>query len=116
MRRLYGVGTGNLAADAGGGSTSVTNTMINDSSYTASVFGNGEIYIPNYSIAGISKSLSIDGVTENRAITALTMITGGFWSVTDAITTIRLTAASGGNFVGRLHILPIRYLCCYLYT
>jgi hypothetical protein len=98
MRRLYGTGSGTPASDTGGTSAFISNTMVNDSTYTANTFGNGEIYIPNYSVSGVAKSVSIDGVTENNATTALAMFTAGLSSGTGAITTIRLVA-SGGNFV-----------------
>jgi hypothetical protein len=97
MIRLYGTGSGSLASDAGGGSSYVSNTMIVDSGYTANTFGNGEIYIPNFSSSN-NKSFSVDGVSENNATTALMMFTAGLWSNTDAITSIQLTS-NVGNFV-----------------
>ena len=45
-RRLYGTGSG-VASDSAA-TTYISNIMINDSSYTANTFGNGEVYIPNY--------------------------------------------------------------------
>ena len=97
MIRLYGTGSGSPASDTGGGSTFISNTMINDSGYTANTFGNGEIYIPNFSSSN-HKSISVDGVSENNATTALMMLTAGLWSNTAAITSIQLTS-NVGNFV-----------------
>jgi hypothetical protein len=97
MKRLYGVGSGSPASDNGGGSSYISNTMINSSTYTANTFGNGEIYIPNFS-SSTNKSISVDGVSENNATEALMMFTAGLWSNTAAITSIQLTS-NVGNFV-----------------
>ncbi len=69
-----------------------------NSTKTASVFGNAEIYIPNYTSSN-NKSSSSDGVTENNG-TATTMALGAnLWSNTAAITSIQIVPAAGGNFV-----------------
>ena len=102
-RRLYG--TGSVAASDTVGTAFVSNTQSNDGSFTANTFGNGEWYIPNYTSANY-KSVSVDGVTENNATTALSMLTAGLWSNTAAITSITLTAQIP-NFV--------QYSTFYLY-
>jgi hypothetical protein len=94
-KRLYATGSGSPTSDSAATSY-ISNTMINDSSYTANVFGNGEIYIPNYTSSNF-KSVSVDGVSENNATTALAMMTAGLWSNTAAITSILLRPNSG-NF------------------
>jgi hypothetical protein len=68
------------------------------SSYTASVFGNGEVYISNYTSSNF-KSISIDGVAENNATGTTMSLAAGLWSSTAAITSITLIAGSNGNFV-----------------
>lgn len=88
-KRLYG--TGSAAASDSNDTTFVSNTMNNDGSFTASTFGNGEFYIPNYT-GSTNKSVSVDGVTENNSTTALSMLTASLWSDTAAITSITLTA------------------------
>ena len=60
------------------------------STYTASIFGNAEIYIPNYTSANY-KSISIDSVPENNATATGLRLTAGLWSDTAAITSIKLT-------------------------
>jgi len=76
------------------------------STKTASVFGNAEIYISNYT-SNKHKSSSTDGVTEHNA-TATTMALGASrWANTAAITSIQLVSAAGGNFV--------QYSTAYLY-
>jgi hypothetical protein len=61
--------------------------------YTASTFGNMEIYIPNYAGSAF-KSYSSDSVTENNATLSYAILTAGLWSSTSAITSISLTPES----------------------
>ena len=83
-------------ATATSGTDSFIFGRLNNSSYTASVFANTEIYIPNYTSAN-NKSVTMDGVSENNATTALSGFSAGLWSNTSAITSIQLAPASG-NF------------------
>lgn len=64
---------------------------------TASVFGNSEVYIPNYTSAN-NKSFSVDSVSENNAATAYQILVAGLWSNTSVITGITLTPANGTAF------------------
>lgn len=91
-RRLLGSGS------AVSSSTSRTDYFAVPSSMTASTFGNTLIYIPNYA-GSAAKSYSTDSVTENNATLAQQSIIAGLWSETDAITSIALNAAGGGNWV-----------------
>lgn len=61
----------------------------NADSSTANIFSDAEIYVPNYASA-TNKSVSIDSVMENNATAANMAITGGLWSNTSAITSIKL--------------------------
>jgi len=88
----------------GNGSTasSITSTALrsygtNPSDFTASIFSNMTIYIPNYS-GSTNKSVSIDAVTENNGTTGFCSFTAGLWNQTSAITQIALIA-NGGNVV-----------------
>ena len=65
---------------------------------TANVFGNGELYIPNYT-GSTYKSFSADGVAENNATAGALGFTTNLWSNTAAITSVRLTPSSGSNFL-----------------
>jgi hypothetical protein len=65
---------------------------------TANTFGNGYLYIPNYSGA-TNKSFSADSVSENNATTAFQYITAGLWSNTSAITSITFTPQNGTAIV-----------------
>lgn len=73
--------------------------------YTASTFGNAELYIPNYTSSN-NKSFSADSVTENNATAAYSQLIAGLWSNVTAITSLSLTPSSG-TF--------IQYSTAYLY-
>ena len=103
QRRLYGEGT-NVNSDAP--ASAIQPTGIVQDSYTANTFGNTEIYIPNYASSN-NKSLSVDAITENNATTAYAMMVAGLWSDSAAITSIKLTPMSSGNFK--------QYSTAYLY-
>lgn len=64
---------------------------------TASTFGNGEIYIPNYAGSN-NKSASIDSVSENNATAAAAGLNAALFSSSAAITSIKL-ASPAGTFV-----------------
>jgi hypothetical protein len=72
---------------------------------TSNTFGNGEIYIPNYT-GSTNKSISLDSVAENNSSTLYALsLSAGLWSDTSAITSISLYPGGGaaygtsGNFV-----------------
>jgi hypothetical protein len=67
------------------------------STTTASTFGNGDVYIPNYA-GSTYKSVCADAVSENNSGTtnsAYAQLTSGLWSSTAAINSITLTAKTG---------------------
>lgn len=78
-------GSGNLARYVG---------INNFSTQTASVFSNGELYIPNYA-GSTYKSFASDPVAENNAATGYQTMSAGLWSQTAAITSITLTNNTG---------------------
>lgn len=67
------------------------------SDYTASVFGSGEHYIPNYTSANYKSFSSDDTAESNASIMYATDISAGLWSSTSAITSLTLVPG-GGNF------------------
>jgi hypothetical protein len=71
-----------------------------------SIFGNLEIYFPNYA-GSTSKPFSIDAVTEQNAVFARANLHGHLWSDTAAISRIVLTSGQSFNFV--------QYSTAYLY-
>ena len=63
-------------------------------SATANVFGNGQIYIPQYADSTLAKTILIDQVSENNSTSSdsvFTLINGGLWNNTSAITSVKLT-------------------------
>jgi hypothetical protein len=104
-RWLYGDG-----ASAASGNQTATNSIqprfaVPGSSATASTFGNGEMYLPNYTSANY-KSQSWDTVTENNATTAYAAMDAGLWSNTAAINSIQINPYFGSW---------IQYTTFYLY-
>ena len=64
------------------------------SAYTANTFGNGEMYLSNYTSA-TNKSISHDLVSENNDTTAYQNLTATSYATTNAITSIQLFQTSG---------------------
>jgi len=101
-----GVTTGYSFRQFQGNGASVTSTSgsiypegINTgSTATANTFGNAEFYIPN-AFGSQQKILSVDSVSENNAATAFTRVQSGLWTGTAAISSIKLIATAGSNFV-----------------
>ena len=73
---------------------------------TSNVFGNSELYIPNYTSSNY-KSSSIDAVGEDNATNTYTDLSANLWSDTSAITSITFTPSSSSSFV--------QYTTFYLY-
>lgn len=102
-RRIEGAGSGTP--------TSASNSLLlayqaSTTDATASTFGNGEFYIPNYA-GGNNKSASNDGVSENNGTTAYAGLAANLWSNTAAINQVTFTPDSGSDFV--------QYSTIYLY-
>jgi hypothetical protein len=100
-RYLYGTGSAVSSIT----SADSFSSYANGTNATASTFTSSEFYVPNYLVAQ-NKSYSIDYATENNATLAVAGITGGLWSNTSAITSIKL-GLEGGNFA--------QYSTAYLY-
>jgi hypothetical protein len=96
FKRLRADGS-SVASDQGNPTTSITNWDMAGANATASIFGNIEIYIPNYQVA-TQKVVSIEYVGENNATEAHMGLLGGTYTGTGAITSIKLFSA-GGNIV-----------------
>ena len=93
QRMAYGTGSSALSA-SGSGSYIDWSAYGSTTAATASTFGNGEIYIPNYA-GSANKSTSADSVSENNATNSIVALTAGLWSNTAAINQITLTGNSG---------------------
>ena len=83
----------------GNGTATATGTypswgVTSSSDFTANVFSNGELYVPNYT-GSTYKSSSLDSVQENNATLSRQVFSAGLWSDTAAITSVTFTAAAG---------------------
>ena len=99
---LYGTGSGvgsetNNDYYGGDGATSTA---------TSNTFASGYIYIPNYG-SSVDKSWSVDSVTENNGTGALAIFVAAVWSVSSAITSLKLRPETTASFV--------QYTTAYLY-
>ena len=90
VRRL--LGSGSAASSASFSAPYLI--YANISTYTASTFGNAEVYIPNYT-GSTNKSVSADAVNENNATGAEAVLTAGIWNNTAAINAIKIDALTG---------------------
>jgi hypothetical protein len=92
--------TRGLFGDGSAASSSTTSDTYggyhNNSTSTASTFGNGSIYIPNYTSSN-NKSYSIDAVAENNATAGYASLLAGLRSNTAAITSVKLEDYNGNN-------------------
>ena len=93
-RMLQGEGGGSAAsystADSQGVSTS--------DNAGVKIFGNYEIYIPNYTSTNY-KAFSVDSVSENNATSAFNQLTAGLWSSTAAITSVTIIPSSPNSWM-----------------
>lgn len=73
---------------------------------TANIFGNGYVYIPNYT-STINKTVTGDSVGENNGNNTILALSAGLYTSSTAITTVTLTPNGSTNFV--------QYSTAYLY-
>jgi hypothetical protein len=90
-RLLYG--SGSSAGSVSGSTTYFEFVYTNGSGETANIFGNLQVYIPNYA-GSQNKSISVDSVYENNSAGATQALTAQLWSNTAAITSITITPAT----------------------
>jgi hypothetical protein len=91
-RRLYGNGA-SATSDTFATTSILYVNGLNSSTTTANTFGNGCMYIPNYT-ASTAKSVSVDAVDENNATTAYAFLNAGRWNNTSAINSITFFAGA----------------------
>ena len=90
-RRLYAIPTVATGSDAG---NPAFIGYVSGGNATASTFGNGEIYIPNYRSSN-AKSFGNDGVAETNASDGGLSFTANQWTGTAAITQVNITSPVG---------------------
>ena len=86
MRWLQGNGNG---VEASYSFTTADIGTANTTTQTANTFCSFEIYLPNYAGAN-NKSFSVDSVQETNAATAYIDLMAGLWSITSAITSLKV--------------------------
>ncbi len=91
---LMGAGSTVSSENNAGGTTRLFGGGQNGNTTTANTFGNGEIYIPNYTSSNY-KSASADSVSETNATTIYSTLVASLWSNTAAITSLVLTLHTG---------------------
>jgi hypothetical protein len=96
-KNLRGNGSAASSVNSGVSTYFWTGYVIPGTGYTASTFGNAQLYIPNYT-SSTRKSLSFDGVGENNNSEAWQQLSAGSWSGTAAITSIQIGSESNGTF------------------
>jgi hypothetical protein len=95
-KELYGTGS---TAFSGAMDTSRVSLILPSASVTANTFGNGLVYVPNYT-AGTNKSVSVDHVSEDNATTSYQLLISALWSNTQPINSVTVTAANGNLAAG----------------
>jgi hypothetical protein len=95
---LSAIGTG--TPTSGRYTTTDAHFHMNGNTTTASTFSNAEVYIPNYTVTGVTKAFYGDAVNENNVASTLVQsrLIAWRWSGTAAINTINILT-NGGNFV-----------------
>lgn len=88
---IYLRGSGASVISASNSSASSTYLGEIPSTFLTNIFGNAEVYIPNYAGSN-NKSFSNDAVSEANATTAWATLTAGLWSNASAITSITLSS------------------------
>jgi hypothetical protein len=96
-KKLFGNGAAASSLQLSGVNYFQQENAVNNSGSTASTFNNCDIYLTNYSSTSTNKSNLFDGVTENNATTAYTVLSANLWADNSAITSIGF--ATDGNFV-----------------
>ena len=91
---LRGDGQSSFSSSASEGYTFYTNAGLS----TSNTFGNGSIYISNYT-ASQAKSISTDGVSETNGTFGFQTIAATLWNNTAAITSVTLLPNAGTNLV-----------------
>ena len=84
-------GSGSASSSGTATGTSVFAGFIPAVEATASTFGSGGLYIPNYT-AAVNKSVSTDSVLERNNSLAYQQIIASLWSNSAAITSVKLSA------------------------
>lgn len=97
VRRMYG--SGSSVGGDGGSSTGNANSysgVLNGNTAYADSFGSSEFYFFNYSVNGVTKTWSADGVSETNASAAQQDFTANLISDTNPITILKFESYNSG--------------------
>lgn len=106
VKRLYGDGT-SVAESVASGEPVILPYSTASNTVASGIFGNFEIYLPNYSSTSLYKTASIDMVSESNATDSIMGLSTGMWSSSSAINQITLAPNVGTLF--------LEYTTAYLY-
>lgn len=99
-RSLQGNGSAATSSNDGGGDTqSVLPYGVVNSTYTASTFSNGEIYIPNYTVSQ-NRQIGTFQTQENNSTTSGIATTATLYRSTTTISTLTLYGSAGSFAAG----------------
>lgn len=93
MRRIYGTGSSATSDSLTSGANYGRISPSVGATGTSSTFGNGMVYIPNYT-GSTQKSFTSDGVTENNATGAFAALYADLWTGTAAISSLKVFGLS----------------------
>jgi hypothetical protein len=92
---LLGTGSGRAS---GNGTTGFIGVAPSNTA-TANIFGNTQLYIPNYT-GSTNKTYSSDAVAENNATLTYSNILAGLWSNTAVISSLSITSEATTFAIG----------------
>lgn len=98
-RILAGTGTG-VNTSTFSAPNGFLGTIGQGSNYTASVFNNFQVYIPNYTSTTGFKTFSVDGVTENNATESYQIISAGLFQSNNPVRKIMIDSFGGTLIAG----------------
>jgi len=96
-RTAFGTGS-SAASNTSGSAADMYIGETDGANATASIFSNGEFYLPNYTSSN-AKGLSADAVAENNGTTGYAFFSGTLSGVTAAITSITIRPYGGGQTI-----------------
>lgn len=96
LKWLYGIPIVTNGSGSETNNTSGYGGYFTSSSATSNTFGNGQLYLPNYT-GSQYKSWSVEGVGESNDASSGMSFGGGLWSNTAAITSITLLGDSASG-------------------
>lgn len=89
---------GSVSTSGGSGQTNILAPESSGPASPANTFGNGQIYIPNYT-AATAKTFSCEGGSESSSSAVVLMMNAGLWNGTAPITSIYFYSRNSRSFL-----------------